>query len=184
MRSIAAQHDLQELREKVYQRRLNTYHQLIKSITFDLVQNGLWNYLNEIIDAQQQEELINEPNVDNQPLDIEDTPQIISEEPQQEDPVKVAKNDNQSSDNGGDSETIIDEQQQNELNSEQEAKSMPEWWPKYTAKIMKWHVLYKKIKPLKERGMNNTQIAHELEIRRQDITHIIIWGKEIQRRSN
>lgn len=57
-------------------------------------------------------------------------------------------------------------------------EAKPKWWPKTISKKLRWKSLYKKIRPLHDRGLNNTEIGNKLGIRRQDIPHILLWAKE------
>ena len=49
------------------------------------------------------------------------------------------------------------------------------WWPMSINKKNKWRSLYPKIRPLKDKGMTNTEIAEKFGLNRHDISRIITW---------
>lgn len=56
-------------------------------------------------------------------------------------------------------------------------EDIPKWWPRQTAKKQKWKAWYKAIRPLKDRGLTNTEISKRTGIRRQIISHVLEWGE-------
>jgi hypothetical protein len=53
---------------------------------------------------------------------------------------------------------------------------LPKWWPKQAQKKLRWKGYYRKIKPLFDEGLSNSEISERTGIRRQDISHILEWA--------